>query len=170
MELDHQALIETLLDYLSFPPVIIVLVILGLLAIAGQWLLYEKCDLKGIACIVPVWNVIEFLKIMGRPAWQSLIVMIPPPIIIYVLFFSTMDFTTTMAVAGILSVIWGVYMAMVYIELCQSFGKRTTLNYVLCLVFNGFYVLYLGLSDGTEYQGPVRGPNAIKTDEKVELS
>ena len=42
MEIDHAALIEQIVGYLSYPPILIPTIILALLAIAGQWLLYEK--------------------------------------------------------------------------------------------------------------------------------
>ena len=102
------------------------LIMVGVIA---QWSLYEKCGLRGIACIVPVWNVIEFLKIMGRPAHHIIYFLIP----VYNIYFTI----------------------KVYIELCQCFGKHKISDYVLVIIFNGFYVLYLGLSYDTFYKGPV---------------
>lgn len=123
-----------------------------LIGIAGQWMLYYKCDLPGVACIVPVWNVTTFLKIMGRPSWQSLIVMIPPLLVAWGLVFAE-NTMVGYSVAGVAFVGWAIYMARVYYELCICFNRTKKRDYLLCLALNGFYVLWLGLSDGTEYHG-----------------
>ena len=38
------------------------------LSVVAQWRLYEKAGQPGIAAIVPIWNFIVFLRIVGRPA------------------------------------------------------------------------------------------------------
>jgi hypothetical protein len=43
------------------------------------------------------------------------------------------------------------------VELAQSFGKYSIIDYVLVSVFNVFYVLNLALAYNEEYQGPVYG-------------
>ena len=46
------------------------------IAILAQWRLYEKCRQPGLAAFVPIWNVIVFMRIVGRPdrdAWKMLI-------------------------------------------------------------------------------------------------
>jgi hypothetical protein len=45
----------------------------------------------------------------------------------------------------------------VWIELCQSFGKRTLLDHVLVILLNGLYIFNLGMSYDTTYVGPVYG-------------
>lgn len=120
---------------------IIALVVLGFIAIVAQWRLYEKADQPGYACLVPVWNVIIFLRIVGRP-WKHIFFFLIP--------------------------IYNIYFLMkVYIELCNSFGKRSMTDYVLVILFNGFYILNLGLSYEEEYYGPVYGK---KTNEKDSVS
>jgi signal peptidase I len=106
--------------------------ILAFIGIVAQWRLYEKANQPGIASIVPIWNIIVFLRIVGRPANHIFLFLIP--------------------VYGQLYLI-----PKVYIELCNSFGKRTILDYILVILFNGFYILNLGLSYETEYEGPVYG-------------
>jgi len=76
--------------------VLIILALLAAFGILGQVVLYYKCGLPGVASIVPFWNVVVFLKIMGRPAWQSIIVILPPPIMIYVIW-SSMSAEPSMA-------------------------------------------------------------------------
>jgi hypothetical protein len=106
--------------------------VFSFIAIVAQWKLYEKANQPGVACIVPIWNFIVFLRIVGRPASHMLLFFIP---------------------------IYGqLYMIpKVYIELCNSFGKTSIVDYVLIMVFNAFYILNLGLTYETEYLGPSYG-------------
>jgi len=109
-----------------------VLVFFGIIALVGQWRLYEKAGLPGYAAIVPIWNFIVFLKIVGRPASHLWLFFIP--------------------------VFGQLYMLpKVWIEIAQSFGKTTMMDYVLVILFNGIYILNLGLSYDTRYMGPVHG-------------
>ena len=103
-----------------------------ILSIVAQWRLYEKAGQPGIAAIVPIWNFIVFLRIVGRPANHLWLFLIP--------------------VFGQLYMI-----PKVWIEMCQSFGKRSTLDYVLVVVLNGLYIFNLGMSYDTKYVGPVYG-------------
>ncbi|MBK8614963.1 MAG: signal peptidase I [Flavobacteriales bacterium] len=108
------------------------LALLAVVAIMAQWKLYEKAGQPGIAAIVPVWNFIVFLKIVGRPASHLWLFFIP--------------------------VFGQLYMLpKVWIEIAQSFGKTTMMDYVLVILFNGIYILNLGLSYDTRYMGPVHG-------------
>ena len=110
-------------------------IIIGFVIMIGtvaQWRLYEKADQPGYAAIVPYWNFVVFLKIVGRPASHVWLFLIP--------------------IYGQLYI-----MPKVWIEICQSFGKRTMFDYVLAVVFNGLYILNLGLSYDIEYLGPVYG-------------
>ena len=116
--------------YSTFGDGIFVLaILLVFIAVAAQWRLYEKAGQPGIASIVPIWNFIVFLRIVGRPANHIFLFLIP--------------------VYGQLYMI-----PKVYIELCDSFGKHSLIDYILVLVFNGFYILNLGLSYEVEYTGP----------------
>lgn len=160
---------EQLLEYIPFfekfgPGVFIPVILFALVAILAQWSLYDKCGQPGYACLVPVWNVITFLKIVGRPAWQSLIVMIPPPMIIGFLFIENPTIAYTLAT--VTASLWIAFMIKVYIEIVQCFGHYKTIDYILVSVFNGFYVLHLGLSYKEKYRGPVHGPNKVAPKKK----
>lgn len=155
MESIINSLIETFPFLASFgPSVLIPLSCFALVGILAQWSLYDKCGLPGIDCIIPVKNVISFLKIVGRPASHSLLVIIPPPVIILSLVFIN-DSIMAYAIAGVIGGVWALFMMKVYIELCQSFGHYKMLDYALVILFNGFYVLHLGLSYSEKYKGPV---------------
>ncbi|MGB0403076.1 MAG: DUF5684 domain-containing protein [Salibacteraceae bacterium] len=165
--------IETLHDLLKFPIVeighiltdhnnqfaLILLALLAAFGILGQWVLYYKSNLPGIAAIVPVWNVIVFLKIMGRPAWQAMFIMVPPPVIAYIVYIGDTSMVANVALISMLA-LFAIFMITLYIELCKCFNKRSLIDYLLVLVFNGFYVMYLGMSANTEYSGPLYGEKA----------
>ncbi len=105
---------------------------IGVIAALAQFRLYEKASQPGIAALVPFWNLVVFLRIAGRPASQVWLFLIP---------------------------IYGqlYFMPKVWIEVVQSFGKRSTLDYVLAIALNALYVMNLALDQDTEYQGPVYG-------------
>jgi len=109
-----------------------------LIALAGNWRLFVKCNQPGWAVIVPGYNVVVAMRIIGRPASHALFFLIP----VYNLYF----FFRTI------------------LELANTFGKESALDYVLASVFNVFYILNLGLSEEEEYQGPVYGSLATKKD------
>ncbi len=124
--------ITDVIEYLNyqFGPGIFVPLTMGIcVAVIGQWNLYVKCGQPGYACIIPVWNFIAFLNILGRPWWHMFLFFIP---------------------------VYNIYLLIkVFIELCHCFNKYNILDYVAVILFNGIYVLYLGLSYDTEYAGPV---------------
>lgn len=101
------------------------------IGIVAQWRLYVKAGLPGFHCLIPVQNVITFLKIVGRPANHTWYFLIPG----YNIYFTV----------------------KVYIELCNSFGKQSIVDYVLVIALNGLYILNLGLAYDTYYRGPVYG-------------
>ena len=102
-----------------------------LVALAGNWRLFVKSGQPGWSVVVPGYNVVIAMRIVGRPDSHALRFLIPG----YNVFFF---FKTIM-------------------ELAASFGKRSNLDFGLAAVFNIFYILNLGLSEDEEYQGPVFG-------------
>lgn len=120
--------LDETLGQLNHPAILVLFCILIFIAVIAQWMLYNKAGQPGYACLIPVWNVIVFLKIVGRPASHIFFFLIP---------------------------LYNIYFVIkIYIELCDSFGKHTVTDYVLCIIFNGFYVFNLGLSASVEYEGP----------------
>jgi hypothetical protein len=45
--------------------------------IAGMWKVFEKAGEPGWGAIVPIYNVIVLLKIVGRPLWWIILFFIP---------------------------------------------------------------------------------------------
>ncbi len=125
------------------------LVFLAIVAVVGQWRLYEKAGQPGFASLVPIWNVIVFLKIIGRPASHFWLLMIP--------------------IVGQLY-----YMPKMWIEVVQCFGKNSMMDYVMVILLNFLYILNIGLSYETKYRGPVYGSHvpppparSLKTEHSI---
>jgi len=154
----------------------IVAVVVGFIGVVAQWRLYEKANQPGIASIVPVWNVTAFLKIVGRPAWQAALLIVPALVVLGTLMADFKDIfafvgngfsgfetvTVSFPILAAASIFAIGFMIKVYIELCDSFGKSTVFDYVLVIALNFLYILNLSLSYDTVYHGPVYGK---KSDE-----
>jgi len=102
-----------------------------IVASVGQWRLYAKAGQPGYAIFIPIYNLIVFLRIIGRPAKHVWYFFIP----IFNIFF----------------------IVKVWFETCDAFGKSTTLDYALVIIFNFFYILNMGLAYDIDYKGPVYG-------------
>lgn len=97
----------------------------------GAAKLFAKADRPWVAAFVPVWNLMEVMKIVGRPGWHIAFFLVP----VYQIYF----------------------FFRICIELAQSFGKYSSIDYVLVCILNVFYVLNLALAYNEEYHGPVYG-------------
>lgn len=118
------------------------IIFLAVIALIAQWKLYEKAGQPGVAALVPGWNFIVFLKIVGRPASHFWLFFIP----FYGQFY---------------------LLPKVWIEVVQSFGKRDTVDYVLVILLNGIYILNMGLNYDTRYRGPVYNQAALPPPHKL---
>lgn len=95
--------------------------------IVSAWKINTKANQPGWACLVPFYNIIVLLKIVGKPWWWLLLIIFLFPI----------------------SFIWTIWMTNL---LAKSFGKDT--GFTLGLIFLPFiFYPILGLGDAT-YQGP----------------
>ncbi len=47
------------------------------LMVASLWILYRKAGKPGWAAIIPIYNLLVKLEIVGRPWWWILLVMVP---------------------------------------------------------------------------------------------
>ena len=136
------------------PGIFLFIGILALIGVVAQWSLYSKCNLPGVACIIPFWNFVVFLKIMGRPWWHMFYLIAPPAVIAGLLVIDPTS-PATLVPAGLLAVFMAGFTIKLYIELCQCFGKRKMVDYIMVVMLNGFYILNLALSYETKYHGPV---------------
>jgi len=95
--------------------------------IGGWWKIFDKAGEPGWAAIVPIYNVIVMLKIIGRPMWWVVLLFIP--------------------IANFIVAI------LIMMDVAKAFGKSA--GFGLGMVFLSFiFVPMLGFGDA-QYQGPV---------------
>lgn len=105
----------------------------AVLMIAGMWKTFEKAGKPGWAAIIPIYNVIVLLEIVGRPLWWILLFLIP--------------------LANI------VFSFIVHIDVARSFGQGTGFGVGLTLLGWVFFpILGFGKS---RYLGPAVQPPAV---------
>ena len=92
---------------------VVYLVVATLLFIVPMWKLYAKAGQPGWAVLVPFYNIIIWMRIIGKPWWWLLLMMIP-----YV---------------GIIWSIWSINL------LVKRFGKSEA--YTVGVIFLGFIFL-----------------------------
>jgi Family of unknown function (DUF5684) len=106
--------------------VVIIYLAVIVLFIAGFWTVFTKAGEDGWKAIIPIWNTIVLLKIVGRPWWWILLMLIP--------------------IVGL------VILIMVYRETSRSFGRGV--GFTVGLLFLPFiFFPILGFGSAT-YQGP----------------
>jgi signal peptidase I len=111
------------------PGLLLLAFLLLFVGIIGKIKLFAKANQPIAAAFVPVWDMMVTLKIVGRPASHLAFFLIP---------------------------VYNVYFGFkLLIEIAQTFGKFTFLDYLFVCVFNVFYILNLALAYNEEYLGPV---------------
>jgi hypothetical protein len=99
------------------------------LMIVALWKIFTKAGQPGWACLIPIYNIYILCKIVGRPGWWVILMLIP-------------------FVNFIIAII-------LFIDLAKSFGNGV--GFGLGLAFLGiifFPILGFGSS---QYQGPAAG-------------
>ena len=48
-----------------------------LILLFGNWLMFEKAGQRGWTCIIPILNLLVLLKIVRRPLWWIVLMVIP---------------------------------------------------------------------------------------------
>ncbi|QQS22186.1 signal peptidase I [Candidatus Saccharibacteria bacterium] len=105
------------------------------IGIVSMWKLFEKAKKPGWAALVPVYNIVVLLEIIGRPLWWVAMMLVP-----------------------IANLVFGV---MMYIDLAKSFGKDAGYG-VLLILFSPVMFPIFAFSKSTQYVGPV-GPERHNT-------
>ena len=106
-----------------------------ILMIAAWWKIFTKAGQPGWACIIPIYNLYVWCKIVGRPWWWILLMLIP-----FVNF---------------------IILIILIIDLAKSFGKGVGFGiglFLLPIIF--FPILGFG---SAQYQGPAAGGLAPRT-------
>jgi hypothetical protein len=126
--LENSGLLAFLMGYLAF------FLILGIIIIIARWKIFQKAGKPGWAAIVPIYNFIVELEIIGKPWWWLLLMFIP-----------------------IVNIVFAI---MIVNLLAKSFGKDV--GFTLGLLFLPF-IFYPILGFGkAEYVGPVGDPAALE--------
>lgn len=108
--------------------------ILVALIVAGMWKIFQKAGYEGWEAIVPVYNLYILTKIVGKPGYWTVLMMIP-----------------------YLGMIWSIW---AYNMLAKSFGKDEA--YTVGLVFLSFvFFPILGFGEA-KYLGPYGDPVAFQ--------
>src|SRR5262245_23023061 len=94
--------------------------------VIGMWKVFTKAGKPGWASLIPIYNIVVLLEIVGRPLWWFILFIVP--------------------------IVNLVVMVIVMMDLAKSYGKSA--GYGLGLVFLGFvFFPLLGLGSA-QYQGP----------------
>lgn len=101
-----------------------------ILIIVANWKIYEKAGKPGWASIIPIYNFVILLEIVGKPIWWLFLMLIP----------------------GV-NFIFGIWTINL---LAKSFGKNEGFTLGLIFLSVVFYPI-LGFGDA-KYQGPVGTP------------
>jgi hypothetical protein len=101
-------------------------IVLIIFYVAAEWKIYTKANQPGWAVIIPIYNIIVLLKIIGKPWWWLLLLCIP-----------------------VANIVFGIIMLVL---LAKSFGKDV--GFAIGLIFLSFiFIPILGFGKA-EYKGP----------------
>jgi uncharacterized membrane protein len=103
--------------------------VFGILVIAAMWRIFTKAGRPGWVALIPIYNTIVLLEIVGRPWWWLLLMLIP--FVNFVVAF------------------------IIYNDLAKSFGKGT--GFMLGLVFLSFIFFPILGFGNARYLGPAAG-------------
>jgi len=104
----------------------VVALIVAVVLIVAWWKIFTKAGKPGWTALIPIYNVIVMLQVVGRPVWWIILFLIP-----------------------VVNFIIGI---IVFLDLAKSFGKSTGFGIGLILL-NMIFVLILAFGDA-EYKGP----------------
>ncbi|MGB4767994.1 MAG: DUF5684 domain-containing protein [Candidatus Saccharimonas sp.] len=110
---------------IMFLPIILLVVIP---AIIGLWKTFTKASQPGWASIVPIYNTIVLLKIVGRPVWWFVLLLVP-------------------FVSIVISLV-------IFVDLARAFGKDVTFG-ILTWLFSPIMLLIIGFNKDIQYKGAV---------------
>lgn len=106
--------------------------VVSAISIVSTWKLFTKANKPGWAAIVPIYNTIVMLEIVGRPMWWLIMFFISP-----------------------VNIVFGV---MLYIDLAKSYGKDAGWG-VLTVFFPIVMLPIMAFNKTIQYVGPV-GPES----------
>jgi len=105
---------------------VIIIAAIALISIIAQWKIYEKAGKPGWAVLIPFYNIIVLLEIVGKPIWWIFLFLIP-----------------------VVNIVFGIWTTNL---LSKSFGKDEAFTIGLILLGFVFYPI-LGFGSA-KYMGP----------------
>jgi uncharacterized membrane protein YhaH (DUF805 family) len=96
--------------------------------IACGWKIFTKAGQPGWACIIPFYNIWVMLKIVNRPGWWLLLMLIP-----------------------FVSIVFGI---IVVVDLAKAFGK--SVGFAIFMILLGFIAYPMLAFGSAQYTRPVR--------------
>lgn len=109
--------------------IIVVYLAIIILMVAGMWKVFEKAGKPGWGAIIPIYNIVLLLEIVGKPIWWIILLFIPCVGIVITL--------------------------ILFLELAKCFGKSAGFGIGLWLLGFIFFPM-LGFGDA-KYRGPQKG-------------
>jgi hypothetical protein len=101
---------------------------------AAVWRIFVKAGDRGWKAVIPIWNTLIVLKIVGRPWWWIFLYIIP--------------------------IVWWIVYIIVYYDLAKSFGKGVAFAIgVIALPF--IFVPILGFGSSQYVEPYAAGPRAL---------
>jgi hypothetical protein len=58
--------------------VIVIYLAIVILMIASLWITVSKAGRPGVSQIIPLWNIIELVRISGKPLWWVILILLIP--------------------------------------------------------------------------------------------
>lgn len=110
----------------------IIFIIFSILTATGLYLLFEKAGVKGWIILIPFYNLYIWLKIIKKPLWWYIFLIIPFIDVFVIL--------------------------LMIVELLKCFGKFGLGQQALGAIFPFFYLPYLGLKPDCKYTDPDKRP------------
>lgn len=114
-----------ILDYLTTSDIGFIVALIVFLIVA-EWKVYTKAGQPGWAVLIPIYNFYVLLKIVGKPGWWLLLMLVP-----------------------LVNIVIGIYVIHL---LSKSFGQGTGFTFGLIFLSFIFYPI-LGYG-GAKYVGP----------------
>lgn len=99
--------------------------------IVANWKLFAKAGQPGWASIIPIYNLVILLQIVGRPTWWIAAILFCPPV-------------------GL------VFSVIMMVDLAKSFGKGG--GFAAGLILLGFIFFPILAFGSSQYQGPAAAP------------
>jgi hypothetical protein len=99
---------------------------LAILTYVADWIIFTKADHPGWASLIPFYNIYVVLKIVGRPGWWLILLLIP-----------------------FVNIVFGI---IVIIDLSKSFGHGG--GFALGLIFLGPIFHWILAFGDSQYKGP----------------